>query len=207
MAFSNYETLGRALKDLQIAEVMEPWLAVEPVAPSDYFRSELDYRLREMAVDVSEQSICESLLFPVLAEGLKPFADTLALWSHATLYAGDQVLGVPDYFIAKKSPLSPKVLEMPLAMIMEAKRNDFALGWGQCLAAMHAAQLLNGEPQRVVYGGTSDGHIWQFAKLQANHLTRHPVEFTLSRLDELFGALHVLFELCKQQVLAPASAA
>ncbi|HLJ95586.1 MAG TPA: hypothetical protein VKU02_20585, partial [Gemmataceae bacterium] len=109
--------------------------------------------------------------------------------------------------IAKRSPLSIHVMETPLAMIMEAKRNDFDLGWGQCLAAMHAAQTLNGDPQRIIYGGASDGFVWRFGKLHGQTLIRHPQIYDVSRLDELVAALNHVLQLCKEQVLSPAAAA
>jgi hypothetical protein len=96
---------------------------------------------------------------------------------------------------------------MPLAMIMEAKRNDFDLGWGQCLAAMHAGQTLNGDPQRILYGGVSDGRVWRFGKLQGQTFTQDVQDYTLSRLDELFAALNHVLKLCTEQVLSPAAAA
>ena len=72
---------------------------------------------------------------------------------------------------------------------------------------MHAAQTLKGDPQRVVYGGVSDGFIWRFGKLQGQTFTRDTQDYTLSRLDELFAALNHVLQLCKQQVLSPAAAA
>jgi hypothetical protein len=35
---------------------------------------------------------------------------------------------------ATKSELGKKVLESPLLAVVEAKKNDFEQGWGQCLA-------------------------------------------------------------------------
>ncbi len=92
-------------------------------------------------------------------------------------------------------------------MIMEAKRNDFDWGWGQCLTAMCAAQTVNNSQDRVIYGAVSDGFFWLFGKLQGATLTRHPQDYTLSRPDELLAALNHILDLCQQQVLSPAHAA
>jgi hypothetical protein len=207
MPFGNYRSLGDALVALQIKEIEESFLDPKPFSVSDTFRKELDFLLRNFDATGSEAAICESLLFPVLWESIKPFVDVLTLWSHISLYRGEAFLGVPDYFIAKRSALSLRVPSPPFALIMEAKKNDFDAGWSQCLAAMHAVQGLNGEPSRVVYGCVSDGLIWRFAKLQHQTVTWHPMDYSLRRLDELFAAWHHLMELCKQQVLSPAAAA
>jgi hypothetical protein len=207
MPFGNYRSLADALVALQVTEIEEAFLEPKPVPVSDTFRSELDFLLRHFDATGSEAAICESLLFPVLWESLKPFVDVLSLWSHTSLYRGAQLLGAPDYFIAKRSPLSLRVPEPPYALIMEAKKNDFDAGWSQCLAAMHAVQSLNGEPQRVIYGSVSDGLIWRFGKLHNRTLAHHPRAFQIPDLDELFAAWHHVMELCKQQVLSPAAAA
>jgi hypothetical protein len=207
MAFGTYKTLGEALQALQIAETQAAFIEPKPVAVEDYFRSELELTLRDYDVSCSEAAICESLLFPLLREALKPYAAVLGLWSHVSLYRGQELLGVPDYIVSKRSPLSPRVMETPHALIMEAKKNDFDAGWGQCLAAMHAVQTLNGEPRRVIYGVVSDGFVWRFGQLREQTFAHHPVFYQLSRLDELLAALNHLFDLCRQQVLSPASAA
>lgn len=207
MPFADYKTLGEALAALQVSEAEEVFVQPQPVSVSNYFRAELEVTLREFDVTCSEAAICEGLLFPVLKEAMKQFTDVLGLWSHVSLYHGSEFLGVPDYVIAKRSPLSRRVLGTPYAMIIEAKKNDFDAGWGQCVAALHSLQQMNGDPTRVVYGGVSDGFIWRFGRLAGQTFTRHPQDYSLTRLDELLGALHHVLELCKQQVLSPAEAA
>ena len=207
MAFGTYKTLGAALQALQIMETQKAFIEPKPVTLSDYFRSELELTLREHDVSCSEAAICESLLFPLMREALKPYSAVLGIWSHVGLYRGEELLGVPDYIIAKRSPLSLRVMETPHALIMEAKKNDFDAGWGQCLGAMHAVQTLNGEPRRPIYGIVSDGFDWRFGELREQTFAHHPEFFQLFRLDELLAALNHLFDLCRQQVLSPASAA
>jgi hypothetical protein len=207
MPFGNYKTLGEAIRVLQVTEVIGKFVEPIRLPVTDYFRSRLETRLASHSVICSEWAVCENLLFPILDEVVQNFSQHLVIWSHVPLFHDDRMLGTPDYIIAKRSPLSLQVMDMPLAMIMEAKRNDFDLGWGQCLAAMHAAQTLNGEPQRIIYGGVSDGFIWRFGKLQGQSFVQHPQPYDISRLEELFAALNHILQLCKEQVLTPAVAA
>jgi len=76
----------------------------------------------------------------------------LEVWSHIPIQVDEVLSGVPDYLIARKSPRGFQHLEIPLLAIVEAKREDFITGWGQCLAAMVAAQKLNSgiEPSPVI---------------------------------------------------------
>jgi hypothetical protein len=50
--------------------------------------------------------------------------------------------------------------------MVEAKKDDFEGGWGQCLAAMLAAQMINGDDQLILQGSVSNGDVWQFGRLQ-----------------------------------------
>ena len=57
-----------------------------------------------------------------------------------------------DYLFSKRSKLGKTVLEMPVVVVVEAQKDDFTQGWGQCLAELIAAQKLNNTVQLPVYG-------------------------------------------------------
>ena len=207
MPFGSFKTLGEALRSLQVKETEESFLVPVPVTVNDHFRAELSDTLEFSDVDCSEWAVCENLIHPVVREALKPHRTVLGIWSHVSLYNGERLLGVPDYIIAKRSPLSKRLMETPYAMIMEAKKNDFDAGWAQCLTAMDALQTMNGDPVRPIYGIVSDGSIWEFGKLVKRTFALHPLPYRLRDLDELMAALNHVLELCKQQVLSPGHAA
>jgi hypothetical protein len=204
MPITSYPTIGDIAQAYQIYCRMDSF--VEPVSLPvplpDPFRAELDYVLKHVAYDVSEAAICENLIYPILKEFWKPFADELVIWSHIPLSADADLTGTPDYFVARRSPLGRWVQDKPYVLIVEAKKDDPSFGWGQCLAAMVAAQKLNGMPEQTLYGITSNGRVWQFAKLQANQYVQDPRLFTLTSLEELGAALHFTFEQCRQQLVA-----
>lgn len=107
----------------------------------------------------------------------------------------DSVLsGTPDYMFSYRSDLGKTVFEKPVVIIVEAKRNDFQQGWGQCLAELVAAQKINEDPQRAVYGVMTDGNLWQFGRLLGNRFVQDPNNFTLDRLATLYGALESLIQ-------------
>ena len=83
---------------------------------------------------------------------------------------------------------------MPLIMMVEAKKNDFELGWGQCLAEMVAAQKINDNPDFPVYGIVTDGTSWEFGRLVGDLFTRNRTNFTLANLPILFGAVDSIFK-------------
>jgi len=78
--------------------------------------------------------------------------------------------------------------------VVEAKRNDFVKGWGQCLAELVAIQKINDMPESAIYGIVTDGKLWQFGKLVQNLFTRNITVLTISELKKLFGAIGYLME-------------
>jgi hypothetical protein len=92
----------------------------------------------------------------------------------------------------------------PYIVIVEAKQEKFDEGWGQCLAAMVAAQRLNQPGKFVIYGAVATGLWWQFGRLNRSIFTQDPRPFGLNELDELCGAIRFMFEQVKGYDVPPA---
>ena len=84
---------------------------------------------------------------------------------------------------------------MQLLVVVDAKRNDFEEGWGQCLAELVAAQILNKKPSRPVYGIVTDGKRWEFGKRVHNLFTENTEGYLVEQVQQLFSAFHCLFHL------------
>ena len=91
----------------------------------------------------------------------------------------------------------------PLIILVEAKKNDFEQGWGQCLAELVAAQKINDDPDTPVYGIVSDGERWQFGKLTGDAFTRHKTSFSVDNIPTLFGAINAIFKAASTAPAAP----
>ena len=76
-----------------------------------------------------------------------------------------ELSGTPDYLVSTKSALGKTVPGIPIIIVVEAKRNDFVIGWGQCLAELIAVQKINNDNLKQVYGIVTDGTLWQIGKL------------------------------------------
>ena len=81
---------------------------------------------------------------------------------------------------------------------MEAKKNDFAQGWGQCLAELVASQKINENMQRPVYGIVTDGNLWQFGRLKLDIFTKNQGNYTIDSISTVYGALEFLAGLIEQ---------
>jgi hypothetical protein len=83
----------------------------------------------------------------------------------------------------------------PSALIVEAKQEKLDEGWGQCLAAMVAAQRLNQKKDLAIYGMVTTGRLWEFGRLRAQPFLQDPQTFSLSDLPRLCGAVCHVFDV------------
>jgi hypothetical protein len=199
MSFSTYKTARSVVKDYQIIYGEAGFILEDPVSVNPYFKSDLEEFIRDGVVDNSEYAICENLIAPILKEVWKSYKADFLLWSHETFRYDERLMGIPDYILAKRSPLGKIVMDQPYLMIVEAKQDNFDEGWAQCLAAMVAAQRLN-QPPQIVYGIVSNGEIWEFGKLMEQQFTKNSTLYPLQDLDRLFSALHYIFSQCRSQL-------
>ena len=204
MAFSSFTRVDDVVKKYKLVYIQGPLMPPDPTAPplSDYFRAELAFNLRMLPIGRSEIGAGEVLLFPILREIWKPYANDLALFTHESLSFDDDLTGVPDYFVCKVSEYGQTIPDVPYLLVAEAKLDDFERAWGQCSAAMLAAQRLNQTPDVPVYGIATNGSEWQFGVLRGRELTVDPLATALSTLDTLSQRMHAAFRAVQSLAVA-----
>jgi hypothetical protein len=138
------------------------------------------------------------IIFPILKTVWKNFRSKLLLWSHRSLGKNAEISGIPDYIIAKRSPYG-RVMDLPFLVMIEAKKDDFDEGWGQCLAQMITAQSLNKDTEKI-YGIVTNGKFWEFGQLAEHTFTKHSESYSLQDLNTLYNVLYYLLELCEKRV-------
>ncbi|BAY60434.1 hypothetical protein NIES22_04930 [Calothrix brevissima NIES-22] len=200
MAFSSFKTIEEVLKEFQVTYSEANFVSEVQFNIPDYFREDLEFTMREGAVNCSEFAICENLISPVLKQVWKLYSSKFILWSHYSLNYDEKLSGFPEYILAKRSPLGKVVFDKPYFILVEAKQDNFETGWAQCLAEMIAAQRLNGEYQIVIYGIVSNGATWQFGKLESDIFTRNITPYTIYELDKLFAIVNFVFQQCESQL-------
>ena len=199
MAFSDFKTISDVQERFSIRHIENNFIAVEgTVGPSKQFLQELEFSRQYIDVLASEAARCEAVIYPVLREIYKGYADDYALWIKKPITYNEILSGTPDYFISTRSELGKRVVGTPLIMLVEAKKNDFEQGWGQCLAELVAAQKINEDPERAVYGIVSDGTLWQVGHLVGDVFTQNSASFSVDDLPTLFGAVDSLFKAASE---------
>lgn len=195
MAFSDFKNLAEVQQRYEISYREERFLPVASLDLPANFLSDFLFFQANLDVFSSEAARSEVIISPLLREIYKRHYEKCAFWIQKSIAYDSVLCGTPDYIFSGKSRLGKTVLEKPLLIVVEAKRNDFEQGWGQCLAELVAAQKINGDPARPVYGVVTDGNLWQFARLTENELVRNPENFTIDQLPRLFSALDGLMQL------------
>ena len=195
MAFSDFKTLTEVQERFGIRDSEIDFVKVDKVLnPSEHFLQEFAFIRQHLNVFRSEAARCEAIIYPILLENYKAYAERYMLWIREPL-AYDAILsGTPDYLIATRSALGKNVVGTPLVIVVEAKKNDFEVGWGQCLAELIAAQKINEDTAFPVYGIVTDGMMWQFGRLVNDSFTQNITPFSLGDLPRLFGAIDAVFK-------------
>jgi len=194
MAFSDYKTISQVQAEYKIKYDESNFVPVKEHKVSDMFIEEFEFNQENMDIFSSEAARCEIIIFPILREMYKYYYKKLSLWVQKSIAYDEKLSGTPDYLISKKSELGKTMLEFPLVIVAEAKKNDFEQGWAQCLSELIAAKHLNDNHKIPVYGIVTDGKLWEFGKLTDKVFTKNIESFIVTDLRKLFGTLKYIFD-------------
>jgi hypothetical protein len=143
----------------------------------------------------SEKARSELIVVPVLLASIERSTYTRSLYSGQRLdVAPDQGLTGKCDFILSSSPTLP-ILQSPLVILVEAKKNDIEGGLGQCGAQMLGARLFNereGTDIRTIFGCVTTGESWQFLKLEDDTLSIDTDRYYLVTLGVLLGVFEAI---------------
>jgi hypothetical protein len=199
MAFTSYKSIADVLGSFPLNYQEQNFVESVAFECDEYFVSRLNTVVQEGIVFNSEYAICENIISPILTEVWRAYIPVFLIWSHQPLNYDDNLSGVPDYVVARRSLRGKIILEKPYVILVEAKKDNFEEGWGQCLAEMLAAQKINEDSLKRLFGMVSNGKMWEFGVLQENMFTKNRKYYVLEDLRELMGAVNFLFaESAKQ---------
>ncbi|MGL6095413.1 MAG: hypothetical protein ACRC7O_06395 [Fimbriiglobus sp.] len=154
--------------------------------------------LRRYGGSSSEKARSEFLIAPVLIELQKRHPDRFQVFSGSELSADPAagLNGVCDFVFSKgRNPFS---VVAPIVAIAEAKPDIVTTGFGQCIAGMRAAWVINeraAEPVPAVYGVSTTGVQWMFLRLIDTTVTIDPAEYLINQPERVLGVLSHIIEL------------
>lgn len=198
MSFSQFKNIADVQQAYRIRYTESAFISVIDVTIPPVLLEEFAFNKENIDIFSSEAARSELIISPLLRSIYKNHSKNYSFWIQKTITFDKVLSGTPDYIFSKRSVLGKTVLETPIVMVVEAKKNDFEQGWGQCLAELVAAQKINQADKRAVYGIVTDGNLWQFGYLKADLFTKNEENYTLDNIQRLYGALEYLACLVEQ---------
>lgn len=193
MAYSDF-TLEKARKsfDLTISEKDDLFSGVdtlEPTAPLQEF-------LREnapLALQINtEKARSEMIIAPILLDLRKQLQHKMSLFSGVEFSVNPELglNGVCDFLIS--GSIEQLFIEFPIAILVEAKKENITAGLGQCGAEMVAAQIFNQRERNEnppILGVVTSGNLWKFLQLEDKLLKIDLNEYYLRDVSKILGIL------------------
>lgn len=193
MSYSDFKAIAEVQLKYDITYEEVNWLEPTSIELAAAFLEDFNLFIDNIDVLSSEAARCEFLISPLLREVYKRYINRYSFWIQKALNYDSELCGTPDYMFSRRSPLGKTVLDVPIVIVVEAKRNDFEQGWGQCLAELLAAQKLN-DDVAPVYGVVTDGNLWQFGRFSGRSLQKNKRSYTIDDLPQLFGSLEFIMQ-------------
>ena len=161
---------------------------------SPYIKEDIHFVLSNRGNTDMEFYACEALIFPLLKEAWKrnPKAK---LFSHPQIKYEDLIL-VPDYVVTPKDKTGINTFQKPLLITVEAKHDDYDLGWADAYKQLIVCRMMNENPEIPIYAIVSIGKGWEFGKLDGNIIYKHPFGIGLDNPNKLLGVLDFIFADC-----------
>jgi hypothetical protein len=192
MSYSQFTTLKKAIDAFNLDAIEARFFPeIQPIEPSSKLLGYLEDTLPIAAIG-SEKARSEGIIYPVLVEVRRQLSNQVSLFSGEDFSVDESVglNGIVDFLLSH----SPRVLEIqvPVVVLVEAKKADLKTGYGQCVAEMVAAQRFNeaaGQPIPKVYGAISSGTQWRFLQLEGNIVTIDLMDYPLPPVDRVLANL------------------
>jgi hypothetical protein len=198
MAYSNF-TLAQVEEQFDLNVVKAIFFTDLPELPArTWFKQSLAISAPFAAAQGSEKVRSELIVAPLLFELRELLDRQIGLFSGVdfSIDAASGLNGICDFLLTRSN--NELIIKAPAVVLIEAKKGDLNIGWGQCAAEMIAAQKFNlakGQEMPTIYGSVTTGSQWQFLKLTGRDLTIDTTEYALDPIERILGILKWMVEV------------
>lgn len=197
MKFSEFKNIAQMLEYFDLSVHNEEFIVFDNINPIEipaYLKQDIRFFLSERGDTDMEFYACEALIFPLLKEAWQrnPKAK---LFSHPRIVYEDLIL-IPDYVVTPKNKTGVNIFQKPLLITVEAKHDDYDLGWSDAYKQLIVARFLNENQNIPIYAIVSIGKGWEFGKLDGKIIHKHPLGIGLENPNKLLGVLDFIFADC-----------
>ncbi|MDY6901444.1 MAG: hypothetical protein SWZ49_25715 [Cyanobacteriota bacterium] len=194
MSYSQF-TLPKVIEDFNLNLVEGVTFLVKPenpVKPSPYIAEFLNKNLQLATALNTEKARSELIICPILLAVKEALNNEISLFSgeEFNVEAETGLTGICDFILSRSQ--EQLFVKAPVAMLVEAKKENLKVGLGQCIAEMVAAQKFNQKAQNsinIIYGAVTTGTLWRFLKLEADTVTIDLTEYPLPPVELIFNQL------------------
>lgn len=141
----------------------------------------------------TEKARSEFIIAPILSELRRQTRPEISIFSGVefNIDIKSGLIGFCDFLISRSAYQS--LVEAPIVVAVEAKRQDFERGTTQCIAEMIAARIFN-ERRNVeiseIYGCVTTGDVWRFLVLRGSEALIETTTFDVrADLEQILGIL------------------
>jgi hypothetical protein len=193
MTYSDF-TLDTVLETFQVVLDQESLFPhVQPIEVPTLLQEVLDEGMS--LAYVSEKARSELIVMPILLAVRKLFHRAFSIYSGQRLdvEAGSGLTGECDFILSVSPPLP--VVQSPIVVLVEAKKQDIEAGLGQCAAQMVGAWRFNqkkGNAVTAIYGCVTTGEHWQFLRLEQERLTIDRDRYYINEVGTILGVFRTL---------------
>ena len=200
MAFTDF-THTKKVKELFPETIVRQKEFLPPNFPPFHIENSFENDIKfSVQVYHSSEAFAERFLISPIINKVWQQHKKLNVWSQTFIKADDKLQGRPDFLVSPVYESQFNFLSLPLLVSVEAKQENFAAGWGQCLAEMIACQKLNNNHHIIIYGMVSTGKYWEFAKLKKNIFTQDTRNYSIFDLKTLMSAVDYVFDLAEKEI-------
>lgn len=162
------------------------------VQPSSLLQEMLQRNIPWAIAVGNEKARSEAIINPILLEVQQVLERKISVFSGEEFNVDPKagLNGICDFLISQ----SPEqiVVEAPVLVVVEAKKDDLKRGMGQCLAEMVAAQRFNRANQQAIptiYGSVTTGTAWRFLKLEDSIVTVDLTDYPVPPVEQVLSIL------------------
>jgi hypothetical protein len=193
MAYSDF-TLAKVREafDLKVEENNNLFSAIQGVQPSERLMLTLEENILLATAIGTEKARSEFLIAPILSEVRRQSSYQVGLFSGTefNVDANSGLVGFCDFILSRSQ--EQYYISAPVLIVIEAKNENIKGGFGQCIAAMIAAQIFNqraGNAVDRIYGVVTSGTNWKFLILDGKTVSIDAIEYYINQVNQILGIL------------------
>ena len=123
MAFTDFTSIAQVQETFDIKYTEENYIQYTvDIEPSPAFLEEFTFSQQHIDVFASETSRCENVIYPILRDVYKNYADSFSLWSHKSIAHDAQLSGTPTTSFQQNLRWEKRCLAPLLSLSL--KRNE-----------------------------------------------------------------------------------